>query len=69
MLLESRAGSIYFHLRISDQTGFFWLIPWLQGAAEPKPDLPNDPEPGMEAVPTSGVTEVSVHFLTFLHHK
>lgn len=36
---------------------FFGLIPRLRGAAEPKPDPCNDPEPEMEAVLTSSVTE------------
>ena len=49
---------------------FFELVPWLRGAAEPKPDPHNDPEPETEVVPTSSVTEVSIPFFceTFLHH-
>jgi hypothetical protein len=44
---------------------FFWILPRLKGAAEPKPDLRRDDRsPDMELVAIPGVTEVGSLFLT-----
>jgi hypothetical protein len=44
---------------------FFWVLPRLKGAAEPKPDpRGDDRRPEMELVTIPGVTEVRLLFLT-----